>query len=125
MITSSAQCAVNSSEEDTYLTWNNMKWNVYGNVTAYNVSKKEICKTSDGKTNFFLTGGNLFKKSLTIRWIFFKTFTLPWKSVCRHARSWKTLEFQNLQMYKKWKYIFKKLLKCTTFLEPLNTIQVL
>ena len=72
MITSSAQCAVNSSDKDTYLTWSNMKWNVFGNVTAYNVSKKEICKTSDGKTNFFLTGGNLFKMFLAIIGIFLR-----------------------------------------------------
>ena len=95
MITSSTQCAVNSSEEYTYLTWNNMKWNIFGNVTAYYESKKEICKTSDGTTNFFLTGGNLFEMFLAIDLDYFKTFTLPWRSVCRHARSWKTLEFQN------------------------------
>ena len=95
MITSSAQCAVNSSDKDTYLTWSNMKWNVFGNVTAFNVSKKEICKTSDGKTNFFLTGGNLFKKIVARDMDLFQTFTLPWMSVCRHARSWKTPEFQN------------------------------
>ena len=54
-ITNSKQCTeVDSSE--IYISWNNMKWDTFGNVRSYNESVKNMCKPLDGITNIFLSG---------------------------------------------------------------------
>ena len=54
-ITNSKQCTeVDSSE--IYISWNDMKWDTFGNVRSYNESVRDMCKPSDGTTNIFLTG---------------------------------------------------------------------
>ena len=54
-ITNSKHCTeVDSSE--IYISWNDMKWDTFGNVRSYNESVRNMCKPSDGTTNIFLTG---------------------------------------------------------------------
>ena len=54
-ITNSKQCTEVDSQE-IYISWNDMKWDTFGNVRSYNESVKDMCKPSDGTTNIFLTG---------------------------------------------------------------------
>ena len=53
--TNSKKCTeVDISE--VYISWNNMKWDTFGNVRSYNESVKKMCKPLDGITNIFLSG---------------------------------------------------------------------
>ena len=54
------------NDNEVYLAWNDMKWELFGNVEEYNVSSSELCKEYDGLTNVFLPGSSLqeFQPSL-------------------------------------------------------------
>ena len=55
-ITNSRQCTVQDKNEDAYLTWDNMKWEISGNVRTYKESRRNICKYQDGITDILLSG---------------------------------------------------------------------
>ena len=56
-LTNSEACIV-QEDYQVYLTWNEMKWDVFGNVTEYNESNKNMCKLKENITDIFLTGFN-------------------------------------------------------------------
>ena len=53
--TNSKECTKVEFSE-TYISWNESKWETFGNVRSYNESVKNMCKPIDGVTNIFLTG---------------------------------------------------------------------
>ena len=55
-LTTSKECTGKVNDEDLYLAWPRMKWNITGNIQVFNESKKNLCRTSDGKTSIWLTG---------------------------------------------------------------------
>ena len=64
ILTSSTDCLIESSNENIYLSWNEMKWNYIGNVFDYDVSVKDICKPIHDINTIFLPG-NTFSEHLT------------------------------------------------------------
>lgn len=57
-ITSEKEECVLKSEDDNevYLAWNDMEWEILGDVEEYNVSAAELCREYDGVTNVFIPG---------------------------------------------------------------------
>ena len=57
-ITSEKEECVLKSEDDNevYLAWNDMEWEILGDVEEYNVSASELCREYDGVTNVFFPG---------------------------------------------------------------------
>ena len=41
---------------EVYLAWNDMKWNLTGNIEVYNEPKKDMCRPFENITNILLTG---------------------------------------------------------------------
>ena len=56
-LTNSEACTV-QEDYQVYLTWNEMKWDVFGNVTEYYESNNDVCKLKENTTDIFLTGFN-------------------------------------------------------------------
>ena len=56
ILTSSTDCLIDSSNENIYLSWNEMKWNYIGNVFDYDVSVKDICTPTYNINTIFLPG---------------------------------------------------------------------
>ena len=54
-ITNSEHCVVDESS-DLYLSWNDMKWNKFGNISEYNETKGNMCQIRYNITTIFLTG---------------------------------------------------------------------
>ena len=54
-LTNSEECTVEDKYQ-VYLAWNDMQWDIFGNITQYNEPKKDMCKRKDNITNIFLTG---------------------------------------------------------------------
>ena len=41
---------------ELYLGWNDMNWDLFGNVEMYNEPKKDMCRAFENNTNILLTG---------------------------------------------------------------------
>ena len=54
-ITNSEHCVVDESS-DLYLSWNDMKWNKFGNISRYNETKGKMCQIRYNISTIFLTG---------------------------------------------------------------------
>lgn len=56
-LTNSINCIVGQgNDSEVYLAWNDMNWNIIGDIKIYKESKKNLCQPSDGTTTFFFTG---------------------------------------------------------------------
>ena len=44
----------NPDQYPVYLGWDDIEWEIFGNVHQYNISKKEVCPMTDGSVKFFL-----------------------------------------------------------------------
>ena len=54
-MTNSRQCNV-ENDTNVYLAWDDMKWEISGNVRTYNESRRNVCKYQDGITDILLSG---------------------------------------------------------------------
>ena len=53
-MTNSRQCTV-ENDTNVYLAWDDMKWEISGNVRTYNESRRNVCKYQDGITDILLS----------------------------------------------------------------------
>ena len=58
-MTNSRQCTVEDNA-DVYLAWDDMKWEITGNVRTYEESRRKICEYQDGITDILLSGKVIF-----------------------------------------------------------------
>ena len=54
-LTNSNECTA-ENHQDIYMSWNQMDWNIFGDVRVYYESRQLMCKVSDGVTSIYLTG---------------------------------------------------------------------
>ena len=54
-MTNSRQCTAEDNA-DVYLAWDDMKWEITGNVRTYEESRRKICEYQDGITDILLSG---------------------------------------------------------------------
>ena len=58
-MTNSRECTVEDNA-DVYLAWDDMKWEITGNVRTYEESRRKICEYQDGITDILLSGKVFF-----------------------------------------------------------------
>ena len=62
-MTTSKDCTANHIDRDKiYLSWDDMKWNIFGTVDVFNVSTKEVCRPKSQTTNIFLPGDTFWSR---------------------------------------------------------------
>ena len=115
-LTNSEECTVEDKYQ-VYLAWNDMQWDIFGNITEYNEPKKDMCKRKDNITNIFLTGKKFSKFQKVMKIILFKIFTNPCQIACKLVRICKTQGFLNSTISKRCNIWLKYWKKLSTFQE--------
>ena len=68
-ITGTKNCTVSDMDEGSYLTWEAMKWKIYGDVRVYNESLNMLCWENDGISEIYLTGLSRFRSFFLLSYI--------------------------------------------------------
>ena len=64
-LTNSKECTDTENHPDIYMSWNQMDWNIFGDVRVYYESRQLMCKVSDGVTRIYLTGRGMLDRDVS------------------------------------------------------------